>query len=253
MQSKTVIINSKDKISGTNTDFRIQFNDSVMQSVVKIQTLQVFIPNQFYNIDESNNYLEFKQGINLVNFNFQITPGQYNIDQLITVLETEINAQLASGASTTITKNEFTNQLILTTSGGAAPVNNQLQLIDTSTIKEVLGFIDTTSSLAILTLPFAWNLNQLQYVQVHSQDLASSNGLDGGSTATISLLTTCSLVETPYGGVATVRANDNELAEIIYDDVRVLNQIRIKLRDSSGRLLTLPDNHHVTVIVKVYY
>ena len=252
MQSKRLVINSRDKQTGTNTNFTVQFNDNITQSVVKIQVLDVFIPNQFYNIDSSNNYIEYKQGINLVNFNDTITPGQYNIDQLITALETKINAQLTGGAATTITKNEFTNQLTFTTAG-AVPVNNQLQLIDTSTIKEILGFEQTTGSLDILTLPFAWNLNPLQYVQVHSQDLASSNGLDGGASATISLLETVSLVETPYGGVAHYEALDSELVEIIYDDVRVLNQIRIKLRNASGRLLELPDNHHVTIIVKAYY
>jgi len=252
MQSKRLVINSRDKTVGTNTNFTVQFNDNITQSVVKIQVLDVFIPNQFYNIDSSNNYIEYKQGLNLVNFNDTITPGQYNIDQLITILETKINSQLTGGAATTITKNENTNKLTFTTAGGV-PVNNQLQLIDTSTIKEILGFDETTASTDILTLENAWNLNPLQYVQVHSQDLASSNGLDGGASATISLLETVSLVETPYGGVAHYEALDSELVEIIYDDVRVLNQIRIKLRNASGRLLELPDNHHVSIIVKAYY
>ena len=252
MNSKRLVINSRDKTIGTNTNFTVQFNDSVTQSVVKVQVMDIFIPNQFYNIDSSNNYIEYKQGIGLVNFNDTITPGQYNIDQLITALETKINAQLASGAATTITKNEFTNQLTFTTAG-AGGVNDNISLIDTSTIKEILGFDETTASTNILTLENAWNLNPLQYVQVHSQDLASSNGLDGGAQSTISLLETVSMVETPFGGVAHYEALDSELVEIIYDDVRVLNQIRIKLRDSSGRLLELPDNHHVSVIVKAYY
>ena len=253
MQSKRLVINSRDKTVGTNTNFTVQFNDNITQSVLKIQVMDVFIPNQFYNIDSSNNYIEYKQGLALVNFNDTITPGQYNIDQLIIALEAKINAQLTGGAATTITKNELTNQLIFTTTGAAAPINNQLQFIDTSTIKEVLGFNETTVSAAVNTMPYAWNFNPLQYVNIHSQQLASDHGMDAGSNTTIALLETVSLVETPFGGVAHRQNNDDELAEIIYDDQRTLNQISIKVRNSDGRLLELPENHHITVIVKAYF
>ena len=252
MPEKVLVINSRDKILGTNTNFTVQFQDSISQEILRILIKDVFVPNQFYNIDSSNNYIEYKQGIGLVNFNDTITPGQYNIDQLILALETKINAQLTGGAVTTITKNELTNQLIFTTAG-AAPVNNNLQFIDTSTIKEVLGFNETTVSSDVNTMPYAWNFNPLQYVNIHSQQLASDHGMDAGSNTTIALLETVSLVETPFGGVAHRQNNDDELAEIIYDDQRTLNQISIKVRNSDGRLLELPENHHITIIVKAYF
>ena len=48
---KLFIINSRDKISGSNTDFTVQFNDSIAQEVLKIIVKEVYIPNQFYNVE----------------------------------------------------------------------------------------------------------------------------------------------------------------------------------------------------------
>jgi len=36
MQSKRLVINSRDKTVGTNTNFTVQFNDNITQSVVKV-------------------------------------------------------------------------------------------------------------------------------------------------------------------------------------------------------------------------
>ena len=56
-----MVVNSKDRISGSNSDFEILFNDSACQQVVKVLVRDCFIPNLFYNINSTNNILEFKQ------------------------------------------------------------------------------------------------------------------------------------------------------------------------------------------------
>jgi hypothetical protein len=117
----------------------------------------------------------------------------------------------------------------------------------------LIGFDATIPETNILNMPYPWNLNQLQYVQVHSPELASTHGMDAGANTTINLLETVSLNSAGFGGVAYKQANDDELHEIIYDDQRVIQQVRIKLRDSDGNILSLPDNHHCTIMVKAYF
>ena len=249
---KIIVINSRDKISGTNSNFRVQFQDSISQEVLKILVKDVFVPNQFYNVDGDNNTLDLIQnGLGLVQA--VVTPGQYNIDELIIALKTAIDALLIDGCVVTITKNTNTNKLTFTFTTATNPLNNNVSFVDTSTMKELIGFTDTLAQNAVLTMPNPFNLNPLQYCQIHSQALASNHGMDGGANTTIGLLETVSLTETAFGGVAHRQNNDDELAEIIYDDSRTLNQIDIKIRNASGKILTLPENHHITVTVKAYF
>ena len=248
---KIIVINSRDKISGTNSNFRVQFQDSISQEVLKILVKDVFVPNQFYNVDADNNTLDLNQNsLGLVQA--IVTPGQYNIDELIVALKTAIDAVLIGGVMVAITKNTNTNQLTFTFTGGV-PANDNVSFVDTSTIKELIGFTTTIPENAVVTMPNPWNLNPLQYVQIHSQALASNHGMDGGANTSIGLLETVSLNETAFGGVAHRKNDDDELSEIIYDDQRPLNIIDIKIRNASGKILTLPDNHHISIMVKAYF
>jgi hypothetical protein len=253
---KIIVINSRDKISGTNSNFTVQFNDSISQEVVKIIVKEVYIPNQFYNVENDgkrkNNTLVLNQN-GAGNVTVTIAEGQYNIDTLITSLKAAIDLVLIDNAIVTITKNTLTNKLTFTFSGATAPANNNVSFVDTSLIKSLIGFDATIPETNILNMPYSWNLNQLQYVQVHSPELASTHGMDAGANTTINLLETVSLNSAGFGGVAYKQANDDELHEIIYDDQRVIQQVRIKLRDSDGNILTLPDNHHCTIMVKAYF
>ena len=253
---KLIVINSRDKISGSNTDFTVQFNDSLSQEVLKIVVKEIFIPNQFYNIENDgkrkNNTLILNQN-GLGEVGITVTEGQYNIDSLMVALKTAIDAVLVDGAIVTITKNNTTNKLTFTFTGSVTPANNNVSFVSTSLLKSLMGFEDTIVQQTILSMPYPWNLNQLQYVQIHSPELASAHGMDASANTTINLLETLSLTFAGFGGVAYKQSNDDELHEILYDDQRVLQQIRIKLRDSDGNILSLPPNHHCTIIVKAYF
>ncbi len=253
---KIIVINSRDKISGTNSNFTVQFNDSISQEVVKIIVKEVYIPNQFYNVENDgkrkNNTLVLNQN-GAGDVSVTVPEGQYNIDTLIATLKALIDGILIDGAIVTITKNNTTNKLTFTFTGATIPANNNVSFVDTSLIKSLIGFDSTIPAGAIINMPYPWNLNQLQYVQVHSPELASTHGMDAGANTTINLLETVSLNSAGFGGVAYKQANDDELHEIIYDDQRVIQQVRIKLRDSDGNILSLPDNHHCSIMVKAYF
>lgn len=252
---KILVINSFDKLSGTNTDFRVQFNDSIAQEVIKIIVKDIWIPNQFYNVEtdgnRKNNTLVINQN-GLGEITLTIPEGQYNIDTLILALTSSIDGALIGGVVVTITKNTATNILTFTFTGGL-PANHNVSFVDTSLIKSLIGFDATIPETDILNMTYPWNLNQLQYVQVHSPELASTHGMDAGANTTINLLESVSLSDTPFGGVAHKQSNDDELHEILYDDQRVIQQVRIKLRDSNGNLLSLPENHYCTIMVKAYF
>ena len=246
-KEKFIVVNSKDRnpiLGGkTNTDFTVSYKDSDCQQVLKCVVKDVFIPNQFYNITLINNTLRIFGGSLVLPADIKINIGQYNIDQLITELTDKINNALQTD-TVVITKDPITNKLIFTTT---STMN-----IFISSMAPVIGLTTSLSGGNINDMQEPWNLNDLQFVQVHSNAVGSAHGIDA-SRGIISLIETVSLVETPFGAVAHRQNNDNMISEILYEQPRNMFNIDIRLRDQDGVLLDLPDNHNCTVILKIYF
>lgn len=251
-KEKLLVINSKDRIDGTNGAFTVVFNDSSCQQVVKVLVKDIWIPNLFYNITSSNNVLSLKQDIQATVF-ATVPQGQYSIDQLITVLKTKIDAVLIDGCVVTITKNPYIYTLNFTFSGSGTPSNNNVVLFDDSSISDVLGLKSTNVATNTINMEMPYNLKGVEYVQVHSPQVAEAHGLDAGVAGYISLLESVSLAETGYGSIAHRQNNDDELALLLYEQPRNLSRVNIVLRDESGKRLDLPDNAYATVVLKIFF
>ena len=246
-KEKFIVVNSKDRnliLGGqSNTNFTVSFKDNDCQQVLKCVVKDVFVPNQFYNITSLNNTLRIFGGSLVFPADVKIDVGQYNIDQLIIALTDSINDGLQTD-TVVITKEPITNKLIFTTTG--------IMDIFISSMAPVIGLSNSLSGSIVNNMPLPWNLNDLQFVQVHSNAVGSAHGIDA-SRGIISLIETVSLVETPFGAVAHRQNNDNMISEILYDQPRNMFNIDVRLRDQDGILLDLPDNHNCTVILKIYF
>jgi hypothetical protein len=253
-KEKIMILNSRDKTAGmTNGDFTLTFNDSACQQVNKILVKDIFIPNLFPNITTENNQLILFQNVSITPITINVPIGQYNIDQLIVELKTQIDSKLADGAIVTITRSATLYNLTFTFSGAVVPGNNLIVISTDSTIKDIIGLTQTNPSASIITMDNPYNLRPLDFVNIHSPQLADMHGLDGGANGYIGLLETVSLAEAAYGGIAYRQNNDDELALITYEQPRNLSRVQIILRDETGRRLTLPSNVYVTVIIKIFF
>ena len=246
-KEKFIVVNSKDRnliLGGqSNTNFTVSYKDNDCQQVLKCVVKDVFIPNQFYNITLINNTLRIFGGSLVLPADIKINIGQYNIDQLIVELTDKINNALQTD-TVVITKDPITNKLIFTTTD---PLG-----IYISSMAPIIGLTTTLTGGNINDMQEPWNLNDLQFVQVHSNAVGSAHGIDA-SRCIISLIETVSLVETPFGAVAHRQNNDNMISEILYEQPRNMFNIDIRLRDQDGVLLDLPDNHNCTVILKIYF
>ena len=252
-REKIIVLNSKDKDEGTNTDFVLSFNDSSIQQVSKVLIKDLFIPNLFYNVNERNNVLFFKQNAEAIK-SITIPVGQYNVDNLATELKTQLELQLVFGTTVTITRSSTTFKYTFTFSGAVSPANNEVIFYqDTSTIRDVIGLLNTNLASNIIVMDTVFNLKGIEIVQVHSPEIGEMHGLDAGATGYISLLETVSLATTPFGSVAHRQNNDDELAMILYEQPKNLSIVRIVIRDEQGVKLTLPDNAHVSVMLKIFF
>jgi hypothetical protein len=255
-KEKLLVINSRDRKSGTSAEFELFFNDSACQQVAKILVKEIYVPNQFQNITLDNHRIEFIQTTVFPTPQIVTIPtGQYNIDQLIAALKTGIDAKLTSGTTIAITKSDTLYNLKFTFSGSATPGDNNVIIYwENSTIRDIIGLESTNIPASnIITMGNPYNLRTIDFVQIHSPQLAEAHGLDGGANGYISLLETVSLTTTGYGGVAYRQNNDDELASILYEQPRNLSRINIVLRDDLGNKLTLPSNTHMTIMIKIYF
>jgi hypothetical protein len=256
-KEKILVVNSKDKQSGTNGDFTVQFNDSSCQQVQKVLVKEIFVPNLFYNIENDgnrkNNTLVLSQN-GLPNITVTIPEGQYNVDLLMTALKTAIDTVLIDGAIVTVTRSSTTFKLTFTFSGAGTAANNNVQFfVAGSTIANAIGLENDTASSNILVMDNIYNLIGSEYVQVHSPQVGEVHGLDAGASGYISLVDTISLSNTPFGGTAYKQNNDDELAEILYEQPKNLSRISIVLRDEQGNKLSLPNNSNCSIMLKIYF
>ena len=94
------------------------------------------------------------------------------------------------------------------------------------------------------------DLSGYQNVYIHSKEIADTHGIDGDS-GLIALVDDISLTNAPFGSYAYKGENDDELASIVYEDVRNLSRLRIVLRDNLGNKLPI-GTHTMNVILKIY-
>ena len=256
-KEKILVINSKDKQTGTNGDFTVQFNDSSCQQVQKVLVKEIFVPNVFYNISNGpsrkNNTLTLSQN-GLPNSVIIIQEGQYNIDLLMTTLKNSIDSVLIDGAIVTITRSSTTFKLTFSFTGAGTAANNNVQFFTSgASIANVIGLENDSDNSAVLIMDNIYNLVGSEYVQIHSPQVGEVHGLDAGASGYISLVDTISLSNTPFGGTAYKQNNDDELAEILYEQPKNLSRISIVLRDEQGNKLSLPNNTNCSIILKIYF
>jgi hypothetical protein len=268
---KLLVISSEDKDnpSDSNSDFSVTLKESYYtQNVLRVLVKEITIPNVFPNIRGSeygssqNNFFACSTGGPPLSVT--IPEGQYLLGSInplldfVTVLTNRINTAIAP-ATITITYNELTNKLIFTMAGSNLTIfgsNDSPPLSAlgaTQLINDVIGIGANGLSLTDgvpTTAPFQVDLSGYQNVYVHSKEVADTHGIDGDS-GLIALVDPVSLANAPYGSYAYKQENDDELASVVYEDIRNLSRLRIVLRDNLGNKLPI-GNHTMNIVLKIY-
>jgi hypothetical protein len=268
---KHIIISSEDKdvsSSNSNSDFVVNLAEKYYtQNILKVLVSEVTVPNVFPNIrgadygTSQNNFLSVSTGGPPISI--FIPEGQYLLGSVnplldfVTVLTNQINASI--GPSTiAINYNELTNKLEFTMTGSDLFIfgsqNTPLTPAQAKTIiNDVLGLPETTFILpdgVLTSAPFQVDLSGFQNVYVHSKEVALSHAIDG-DTGLISVVSPVSLADAPFGGFAYRKNDDDELASIVYDQVRNLSRISIILRDNLGNKLNI-GTAKMNIVLKCY-
>lgn len=217
-----LLINSKDRIQGDSNQFSITL-PAPYNNVRAIELLSAYIPNTVYNINSSNNTIIFNEGGS--NLTATLTVGAYSIYDLITELETQLDA---AGANTyTVTYNVKTFRLTITSTANYTIINSPLLYTIGFEPKLVAGLSFTANYAVRLQIPKSYMIQ----IQELSNDFARSTASNVYANFIITSQINTSDIDYHFQKTHyNVFENSN---------LKTLTRLSISLFDDTGALLDL--------------
>lgn len=214
-------------------------DNSIMYIEGGIQSAQLVA--SFYNIDTTNNV--FNYVISSVNFNIQVSPGNYNYSSLVSEM---INKFLANSHSFSISLNQSSN--IITMSYTGVGTWNSIQ---PSSIYNILGFNQNTVYTIVantITMPGLFNLIGIKKLKIYSQNLAIDS-YDSVNKSTSNLIETIGVY---VPGFSLIAYNN---IDSTYGHLKTsyLSSIDIQIKDERGNFVNFNSIDWCMTIVLIVY
>lgn len=180
------------------------------------------IPYSFYSISSVDNTFSWGLVAGPVN-TYYIEPGNYNITQLIDIMQT------AMGASYTITYSPITSKLLIT----HATTNFRIYA---GTFNHIIGFSKTSNTTSTANLLYSRdcvNLNQIRALNIEIN--FPTYNVNVAQPFNQNILATIPVYVAPFS-IITYQ-NPNNFRTNLY--VNKLDQIQIRIVDNEGRLVDM--------------
>jgi hypothetical protein len=216
-----------DYLSDVVFDFTNILSPSDDISYVEVGVGNAEIPATFYNIDITNNVLNYR--IDATNFVMTVPPGNYNYNSLVTQMTTLLTA---NGHTFTFSLNRNSNILTMTLTAGGTTWN---RISLGSTIYYILGFDpDTIYNIVgnTITFPRLFNLLGQKKLKIYSSNI-SIDSFDSVNTATNNLLCTISVNQPGFNLI--IYTNIDGLYAHMRN--RYLSTVDIQIKDELGNLI----------------
>ena len=253
-RSKLMRFVSTDKQISTqnNSNFTVNLRslggpvDNVKGFIVKY----ISLPNVFDNVPSGKNILRIEDNNDPGNVkDVVITPGQYNINDLLVELKTQIDAVLSVGSVAVALVSDSNSRLQFTFTA----VTARFFLASSTMFKQAGLNADSGAFAAVQTFNNIVNLIGQTDIYVHSRAMCSGRLIEkDGVFSVVDVVQ----VDKPYGAMCYANINDDEIHKVRYfpyESAYSLKNIDLKLRDSEGELLEIPDNFNMTVMMKIYH
>lgn len=236
-----IYLNTKDRVSGTNTNGTFILSQSELSShKYGISLESAVIPNLEYPVNRSNNNIYFKEngGATLV---ATIPQGVYNASELSAELKSALEAV---GALTyTIIYVDTTKKYSFNVG-----IGNTIQFVSgQNSINNVIGFPETGSDvLSSITSQYPVRLDGIEYCDLQLGGVPSNTNISSSQPNT-STIARVPILEQFSGVVYYVNPDNHSFLTIQHD---LLYRIRYRLVAPSGRDLILPSNVDVSLVLR---
>lgn len=230
IESKIINLNSANALLKNNTTFNsdvvfrlpglVKKEMDVKQ--ISFQLIDAQIPVSFYNINYTNNVLNYQ--ISSLNYTITVDVGNYNFNSLATNMKAKF---LSNGHTFFITINKQTGIITFST----VATNFIFQV---SSIFQTLGFSlqNQTSSLFSLTATYPLNLLGITKIKIESS-LFNTYNVDSSSYGLSNLISTIP-VDQPAFGLITYENKSNSKYKLRTDTV---DEIDLQLLDQNNNLV----------------
>jgi hypothetical protein len=182
------------------------------------------IPYSFYNINATNNVLNYN--INSIDYSLTIDEGNYNVNQLITFLSTNMNGM-------SIVYNSITNKFTFS-------YTSAFSLLSSSTCFSIIGFNSSTSYTStanILKSVNCINMHQIKCINIVTN--LSTYNINKSFLNNFSILS-CIPVNSPPYSIIEYNNSNNYRCNLFMNE---LQTIKIKLVDEYENLINLNGCH----------
>lgn len=245
-----ILVNSASRISSSvsSSNFKIQFpNNIYLQERRYIRLAYVGMYNTFYNVNSTNNFINFRVGVTV--YTTSVAPGIYNANTLASALQTAMTAQIAN--TWAIAYNSTTK--LYTISGTSA-----FQLLFSTgsnanvSLWKVLGFassngltgIDTTSATSTTSTQVV-QINEPLFVYITLNNISSDQTFtsDGDSFSFVIP------VDTQGGELIEINANESFDQYIkVPDNLCFINSLQITLSGRNAQALSLNGSEWIMIL-----
>ena len=247
-------ISSKERVSGTPYDFKINIgNDTTLDRITEIHLISVSVPNVFPNISSNignNNFVATATIAGAINFT--VPTGFYTTAKLMAELQTQINAVI--GPSTiAITQNSITDKIEYVITG--AETIDFLSSASGNPMAPYIGILSDSGATGSYVSDATPALNGETMVYIHSSTLARNSTYLSSNTGTLIDVNGAFTIpiNVAYGAYQTYQAT--ELDRQVYGRFGTsIRNFNIVLRGNGGRLLTeITDNYETVITIKVFW
>jgi hypothetical protein len=246
--SRLLRISSKDRSPNSKSQYDIIYdtNDNDLHQIKKILLKSAIIPNTQYNVNTYND--EFKFEYNGGDLTFTIPQGQYDVNDLIAELTSQIDA-LITPQTISINQTALTQKLTFTLSAGTMKLYNEE---DGNSMGGILG-INVSSSVASIsqTADSLTSMEGLKNVYISSKTLSNHSAMIDTDKSKQNIF--CDVpIRAPFGSIATLEEDENSMDYTVFHTKKNISSIDVTLLDENNNVLDLNGSDWV-LIFRVYH
>jgi hypothetical protein len=263
---KYLRISNFNRVSGTPSNFVMDLsNETNLHNATSVWIDAVTVPNVFYNIDTHNNRLDFRAinlggAPNVVTF-ITVPSGFYTIIELLTAIKTAMDTAMIPVTGTVdFTHDDITNLVSFTTTGlDSLEIFIYNSTTGESTMSPFIGNLTTLSVAPTGTFSGMPTLSGESMIYLHSKDINLGNTVistfnTSAPNSNRNVSAFCSIpVKVPFLANIHYKSKGSPTDNIVIEGTKDLCNCNIKLRARDGRILTLGENHELTIVLKVFY
>lgn len=230
-----ILIDSRYKSYGSNSNFSVQFGDFGIDSGVDcyVSLDSCCFYNTQYTVNSYNNSITFNEGAG--NLTLTLTEGNYDGDSFATELETQL---IAVGANTySLAYSASTNKITITMGIG--------ETLSFVSIDSMFGFEEGNTNTSSYVSENVVILSGFEYVDLCLPSLFSNNSTNNPNTNGIVKRVN---LDQSFGSLIAFETGESDDAVAVSSEY--LNNIRCMLLNPDGTEFLLNDNTYLSLVLK---